>query len=249
LKHTVICTSSLNIMKYPPALKRSIRQIFHRRGNLFCPVCESAIRNFLPYDAIWPERQGEICPVCRAFARHRWLWLCMSRENMVRPRVNVLEFGPSPCLTWRMRRECMTVTTTDLYAEGVDVKADICALPFSAMSFDVVLCSMVLEHIPDDMKAMRELRKVLKQGGIAFITVPIRPGNTYENETIISLEDREKHFGQNDHVRFYGMDIVERLQEVGFDVKISDVKEMVSPSERERMSLGTGEGDIFFVCS
>jgi SAM-dependent methyltransferase len=238
-------------MKYPHGLKRSIRKVFHRRGKLFCPICESSIREFLPYDAIWPERQGEICPVCLAKARHRWLWLSLRRENMVRPAVNVLEFAPSPCLTWRMRREGMVVTTTDLYAEGVDVKADICALPFAPQSFDVVLCSMVLEHIADDMQAMRELRKVLKPGGKALITVPIRQGTTYEDDAIVSPQDREKHFGQNDHVRFYGMDIVDRLRCAGFKVKVTDVMESVSAADRFKMSLGTGiyAGDLLFVCT
>lgn len=236
-------------MKYPYWFKRAIKKVFHRRGNLHCPVCGSSVQSFGPYDAIWPERDGEICPVCRAFARHRWLWLCMQREDVVKPGITVLEFAPSPCLTRRMRREGMKVTTTDLYAEGVDVTADICNLPFPDKSFEVVLCSMVLEHIPDDIKAMQEIRRILKPGGKAFITVPIQSGTTYENEAVQTPEEREKHFGQNDHVRFYGMDIVDRLAKTGFQVAIASVTELVEATDRLRMSLGTGEGDTFFVCT
>lgn len=219
----------------------------HRRGSFYCPVCESAVKSFGPFDAIWPERKGEICPVCRAFARHRWLWLCMKREQVVEPGVTVLEFAPSPCLTLRMRREGMKVTTTDLYEAGVDVIADICNLPFPANSHDVVLCSMVLEHIPNDVKAMQEIHRILKPGGKAFITVPLRDGATYENEAITTPEDREKHFGQRDHARFYGLDIVDRLERTGFKVNKVDVKEQLLPEDTIRMSLGTGEGDLIFV--
>jgi hypothetical protein len=244
---TLLSAFGMRAMKYPDWLKRSAKKFLNARGDLYCPVCDSAIRTFEVFDAKWPEREGEICPVCRAFARHRWLWLCMKQESIVKPGATVLEFAPTSCLTRRMRRAGMKVTTTDLYADNVDVRADICALPFPPQSFDIVLCSMVLEHIPDDIKAMQEIHRVLRPHGKVFITVPIRDGRTYENSSVTTPEDREKHFGQMDHVRFYGMDIVERLERTGFQVSTVDVKANILPEVISRISLATGEGDVILV--
>jgi SAM-dependent methyltransferase len=107
----------------------------------------------------------------------------------------------------------------DLQSPLSDVHADICALPFRDDEFDAVICNHVLEHVPDDRAAMRELRRILRQGGFAILMVPFQPDRqTYEDPTVVDPERREELFGQFDHVRLYGSDYLDRLREAGFDV-------------------------------
>ena len=102
-----------------------------------------------------------------------------------------------------------------------DVKADLCALPFEDDSFDVIFCNHVLEHIPDDAQAMRELYRVMKKGGWGIFQVPqdINRAHTFEDDTITDPAERTRIFGQYDHVRVYGLDYFDRLRQVGFEVE------------------------------
>jgi len=111
--------------------------------------------------------------------------------------------------------------TADLNPEQVMVKMDITAIQYPDKTFDAILCNHVLEHIPDDRKAMSELHRVLKPGGWAILQVPVSKvlEQTYEDSTITSPQEREKHFGQKDHVRIYGKDYSQRLKEAGFEVE------------------------------
>jgi ubiquinone/menaquinone biosynthesis C-methylase UbiE len=115
----------------------------------------------------------------------------------------------------------LRIVTLDLERVDVAVRGDITRLPFPSASFDGVICSHVLEHIPDDAGAMRELRRVLRPGGTILIQVP-QSGkqHTYEDWSITSAEERIKHFGQEDHVRWYGEDLVDRLRVAGLKVAI-----------------------------
>ena len=137
----------------------------------------------------------------------------------------------------------MGLSTTDLHSPLADVKADICALPFEDNTYDFILCNHVLEHIPNDLKAMEELYRVLKPGGTAILQVPLEEDreNTFEDDTITDQQERTRIFGQYDHVRIYGQDYYKRLQEVGFEaipmdfikeVTEDDIQHFVLPSER-----------------
>jgi SAM-dependent methyltransferase len=116
---------------------------------------------------------------------------------------------------------------------------DITAIPEPAARFDVVICNHVLEHIPHDRKAMRELRRVLRPGGLAILQHPIhnRP-DTYEDASVVDPAARLRVFGQEDHVRIYGWDMLERLREAGFaDVATLEPCDDYSPAERARYGL------------
>ena len=117
--------------------------------------------------------------------------------------------------------------------------ADLTRLPFRADHFDVIYCSHVLEHIPDDRAAMRELRRVLAPKGWAILQVPIgftdRP--TYEDWSITSPEDRLRAFGQDDHVRMYGNDYTTRLEESGFRVTVDPFVREHTAAEQQRFGL------------
>jgi SAM-dependent methyltransferase len=101
---------------------------------------------------------------------------------------------------------------------------DLTDIPFESGYFDLVIASHILEHIPNDQLAMKEIRRVLKKGGSAFLQTPVaqKLEETYENTDITTEEDRVKHFGQKDHVRVYGKDYGERLEKAGFEVQITD---------------------------
>ncbi len=124
----------------------------------------------------------------------------------------------------------------DLYSPIADVKADICNLPFEDNNFDVILCNHVLEHIPDDKKAMQELFRVLKPGGWGIFQIPqdINRKNTFEDNSITDPKERAKIFGQYDHVRIYGLDYFEKLRSVGFEVEEVRYSDKLTSTEIEK---------------
>lgn len=159
----------------------------------------------------------------------------------------LLQFAPEPCLLDRLKQvPGLDLTTGDIASELADVKLDIQALPFEDSSFDCILCSHVLEHIPDDRLAMRELRRVLRPGGWALVNVPVKGEVTFEDPDIVSPEDRTRHFGQWDHLRFYGRDIEGRLKEAGFEVRAERFADRFEPALRTHLRLA---GELLFTCT
>jgi SAM-dependent methyltransferase len=135
--------------------------------------------------------------------------------------------------------------TADLFQPGVDVVLDLQTLDLPSESVDVFVCSHLLEHVPDDRKALTELRRCLALGGRALIMVPVIEGwkQTYENASVESEQDRALHFGQFDHVRFYGADVRKRI--IGADFDLTEF--VASPGECIRFGLLRGE--TVFVAS
>ena len=157
--------------------------------------------------------------------------------------------APEQCfLSIFKKMKHLDYTTADLYSPIVDVKADILNLPFPDNEFDIVFCNHVLEHIEDDSKAMKELFRVMKPGGMGIFQVPqeLAREKTYEDPTILTAEDRAKHFGQYDHVRIYGKDYFNRLRKAGFKVDEVDYSKTLSPELVEKYCLAKGE--ILPVC-
>jgi SAM-dependent methyltransferase len=139
-------------------------------------------------------------------------------------------------------------TTTDLFSPLADVKADICNLPFEDNSYDIVLCNHVLEHIPDDTKAMQELYRVLKPGGMGIFQIPqdLSRATTFADDSITDPKERAKIFGQYDHVRVYGRDYFDKLRSIGFTVIEEDYTTKIAPELVEKYCLAKGE--IIPVC-
>jgi ubiquinone/menaquinone biosynthesis C-methylase UbiE len=123
---------------------------------------------------------------------------------------------------------------------------DITDIQYPSQSFDVIYCSHVLEHIQDDRQAMRELHRVLKEDGWAVLLVPITAEKTYENPSIATPAERLRAFGQEDHCRRYGPDLVNRLREAGFTVEVTKVEELLSKADAIRMGLTHASGDIHY---
>ena len=174
------------------------------------PIDGSKYRKFLPYGYGEELRQNALCPGTLSLERHRLLWLYLSKEtNFLNQPLKVLHLAPEQVFYRLFKKfDHWDYTTTDLYSPLAEVKADICKLPFESNIYDLVFCNHVLEHVPDDQKAMSELYRVLKKGGTLIAQVPIKEDRlkTFENWSITSPDERAKVFGQYDHVRIYGQD-------------------------------------------
>ena len=136
--------------------------------------------------------------------------------------------------------------SADLFNPLAMVKMDITDIQYPDESFDVIYCSHVLEHVDDDRKAMSEFRRVLKSDGWAILLVPIFGETTYEDPSIVDPAERLKHFGQEDHVRQYGRDYVDRLRDAGFSVSVAEASELCQESDVVQMGLTPASGEIFF---
>ena len=213
------------------------------------PIDGKSYKKFLPY-GYGEQRPNVLAPGTLSLERHRLLWLYLKyKTDFFIANKKVLHMAPEQCfLPIFKKMKNLDYTTADLYSPIVDVKADILDLPFEDNSFDVVFCNHVLEHIEDDVKAMRELYRVLKPKGIGIFQVPqdLSLDNTYEDFSITSEEERKKHFGQYDHVRIYGKDYFDRLRKVGFTVKEVDYSKTVSTGIVDKYRLTPGE--ILPVC-
>ena len=218
---------------------------FFLRGNTYTdPIDGKSFRKFLPYGYENP-RENVLSPSTLSLERHRLLWLFLQGEtNLFTEQLRVLHFAPEQAFYRRFKGlKHLDYITTDLNSPLADVKADICNLPFKEGEFDVILCNHVLEHIPDDIKAMEELFRVMKPGGWGIFQVPqdLKRDSTFEDDTITDKKERAKIFGQYDHVRIYGRDYFDRLHKVGFIVDAVDYTAQFSDSEIERYRLAKGE--------
>ena len=156
----------------------------------------------------------------------------------------MLHFAPEQAFYKRFRKQGnLEYVTTDLNSPLADVKADICALPFENDAFDVILCNHVLEHIPDDTQAMKELFRVLRPGGWGVFQIPqdVKREKTFEDNTITDKKERAKIFGQYDHVRIYGLDYFDKLRNIGFIVEAVDYTAQLSHEEINQYRLAQGE--------
>lgn len=218
---------------------------FYYRGKTFeDPIDGKTFRSFLPY-GYENSRENVLSPSTLSLERHRLLWLFLKKEtNFFTAPLKVLHFAPEQAFYKRFRKlKNLAYTTTDLNSPLADVKADICNLPFSENSFDVILCNHVLEHIPNDTKAMQELYRVLKPGGWGVFQIPqdLNRARTFEDNSITNKTERAKIFGQYDHVRIYGRDYFEKLRSIGFKVTEMDFTAQLTDAEIERYRLAEGE--------
>ena len=202
-----------------------------------CPVCASEFRRFLPRHL--PE---SVCPRCGSHERHRMLWLYLARErpDLLAGAHSLLHFAPEPGIRRRLAAVSgLDYVTTDLDDRSVAVRADITALPFPDARFDALLCSHVLEHVPDDRRAMRELARVLAPGGWAIVLVPLDKGRseTLEDDAIDSPAGRLAAYWQADHVRLYGRDLADRLRDAGFEVTVDCFVTRLDPEAVARYAL------------
>jgi SAM-dependent methyltransferase len=208
------------------------------------PIDGKGFRTFLPY-GYGAQRSNVLSPSTLSLERHRLLWLYLKIEtDFFSAQSKVLHFAPEQCFLKRFRNmKNLDYTTTDLESPIADVKADICDLPFEDNTYDVIFCNHVLEHIPDDKRAMQELYRVMKRGGYGIFQIPqdLSREVTYENDGITDKKERAEIFGQYDHVRVYGRDYFDKLRAVGFKVKEVDFTNYFSEEAITQFCLAKGE--------
>jgi len=215
------------------------------KGSLYQdPIDGSTFRKFLPY-GYQNQRLNVLSPSTLSLERHRLLWLFLKRETdfFTKP-YKLLHFAPEQAFYKRFKKlKHINYTTTDLNSPLADVKADICDLPFDDDSFDVVLCNHVLEHIPDDTQAMKEIFRILKKGGWAILQIPqnLNREKTFEDNSITDPKERTKIFGQYDHVRVYGLDYFDKLKSVGFNIDPVEYSKKLSAKDLDYYRLAPRE--------
>lgn len=189
--------------------------------------------------------------------RHRVLRLYLDREIDVASRAgkSLLHFAPEePIGRWLETVMGAGYVSADIDPDRAMEAMDITKINRPDGTFDLVLVSHVLEHIPDDHRAMSELFRVLKPSGVAILQHPVdyALSETYEDWTLTSPEDRARAFLQEDHVRIYGADLAERLQSVGFRVRIRRYRAELTAAERRYYCLDEGteseRADDIYVC-
>jgi SAM-dependent methyltransferase len=196
----------------PLARLRAARTRLRERGDAVeCPICSGHFARFLPYGG----RDGVLCPGCGAAERHRLLWLWLNDPGHPdRLRGRMLAFGPDDATEARLRaRPGLDYLSADIDGSQAMTAADVTDLPFEEGSFDSVLCSHVLEHVPDEAAALAEVRRVLRPGGWAAIMLPVDRSlpTTVEDPAAGTPEARQERFGHWDHVRLYGADVARRI--------------------------------------
>jgi SAM-dependent methyltransferase len=202
-------------------------------GARHCPVCERRVRRF----AGALGRKAARCPRCGSLERHRHLWLYLEREMAVTSApLAVLHVAPDEGIDRRMAGlGNLRYVSGDLHGERGSQALDLTALTFEDAAFDLVIAFHVLEHIPDDARALGEIRRVLRPGGSALLQVPLRDGPTLEDPAADTPQARLARFGQEDHVRQYGADFPDRVAAAGLEPEA--VEYALPAAELERFGI------------
>ena len=246
--NTVIKEIAKNVL--PQSIKNQIFKIRLVKSAL-TPIAEREC-NICGYTGFFggfgrPLRLDARCPSCESLERHRLLMLAISRgeiENFLNANARVLHFAPEKILEAKFRKQYDNYITADLYADA-DLVLNLEDIDVKDEQYDIIVANHVLEHV-DDNKASYELFRILKKGGVLVCQVPIIEGwnATYENEAVKTDEERWLHFGQGDHVRFYGADFRTRICAGGFKL----AKEITSEGvDVTRYGLLRGEKVFVFA--
>jgi len=224
---------------------RPFLRYFYKGNRFIDPIDGSGYCTFLPYGYGAKLRPNALCPGTLSLERHRLLWLYLTRQTtFLKDSLKVLHLAPEQVFYNKFKSfSHWHYTTADLYSPLADVKADICALPFQDNSYDLILCNHVLEHIPNDRKALSELYRVLKKGGTLIAQVPLDENRTatFEDDRITDPKERTKVFGQYDHVRIYGQDFYNRLEKVGFQTLAVSIQDQLKSREIIQYALPSKE--------
>ncbi len=246
-------------MNYISILRRIAKKTKRQKNKLtgvYCPLCGNYFKEFK--EAGVHKRSNAECPGCGSRERHRLLYLYLKEKKILfdlNEPVNLLHFAPERCL-YNLFRNLKRVSYypcdlyPELYAHLKPIKTtreDITQISFKDKRFDVIMCNHVLEHIEEDRKALRELYRVMKPGGKGIFLVPLDESleKTYEDFSITSPKEREKAFGQKDHVRLCGKDYLDRYREAGFKVNISTFG--TNFSKRKRYKYGLLETEKIYL--
>ncbi|MFY0687768.1 MAG: class I SAM-dependent methyltransferase [Cyclobacteriaceae bacterium] len=222
-------------------------------SNVYCSFCENYFLTFLP-GGVSQKRANAQCPKCNSLERHRLMWYVIQDRKLFNGPLRMLHVAPEElfynALAAKANIDYVPCAKfgdgyPDEYPAGT-VDRDLTQMPDENNSYDGIICSHVLEHIPEDITAMKELYRILKPGGWAILQVPLDKSRekTYEDWSITDPKEREKRFGQWDHVRVYGLDYKERLESSGFDVEVIDLYQRLG--SKDYFKFGFMDEDIYY---
>jgi len=223
---------------------------FYHGNKVDCPICGGHFRKFLPYGR-GKAGNNRLCPQCLSLERHRLLWLYLTEKtDFFTAPLKVLHFAPEQSFLERFQAlKNLDYTTADLDSPIADLHLDVTAIGQPSDTYDVVICNHVLEHVSDANKAFAEIKRIMKPGGWAILLVPINPNvDTFEDPSITDPKERERLFGQYDHVRQFGRDYAEVLRKAGFKVTEDRIYYEISEEQRERMHLARRGEEIIYRC-
>lgn len=203
-----------------------------------CNVCSKGLRKFKKLGV------DKICPSCGSLMRNRRLWEFVNKQFDL-GNISVLDFSPSRNLFREFKKRNIQYTASDLSGDFIsDVSFDITDINAPNGQYDLVICYHILEHVIQDVEAMRELYRVLSKKGSCIVQTPFKEGDIYEDYSIVSEVDRAIHFGQEDHVRIYSVNgLKNRLENVGFKV------EALNFTEKELNYHGFLTNETILVCT
>lgn len=235
-------------LSYPFKL---VAPMLYKGDNVACPVCDRSFSKFLSYGSEVAHRENVLCPFDLTLERHRLMWLYLKdHSNFFKDDLKVLHIAPEQCFHKKFQgQKNLEYLTGDLVSPIADMHFDLHDIPLEDNRFDIVFCNHVMEHVNDAIRCMSELNRVMKPGGWGIMQVPqdFSRDTTYEDPSIITPEDREKHYWQKDHVRLFGNDYPEWLKKAGFDVKEFKKEEFYSQQQIERYRLSKEE--VLYIVS
>ena len=224
-------------------LSRYQAEVLSRMDGVFprkCNICGFA-GNFKAYGH--PPRYDARCPRCDSLDRHRHFALLLADGSIkISNTAQLIHFAAEACIAKLMKDRTEHYRSADICPGRCDIVLNIEQLDLADRSIDAVVCFDVLEHV-NDRKALSELFRVLRPGGFAALRTPSVEGwtDTYENSEVRSSQERLLHFGQEDHVRFYGRDLRDRIQHAGFRL------EEFTATEPNVATFGLFRGDKIFI--
>ena len=216
--------------------------VLYRGNKVECPVCEKSFSKFLSYGSNVAHRENVLCPYDLTLERHRLMWLYLTRKTdfFSAESLKVLHIAPEQCFLPHFKKQNnLDYTTADLVSPIADIHFDLHDIPLEDNQYDVVFCNHVMEHVDDPIRCMSELNRVMKPGGWAIMQVPqdMSRTETYEDKSITSPDEREKHFWQKDHVRLFGKDYPSYLEKAGFKVNEFDLNTEFDATEVVKFRL------------
>ncbi|MEM0913820.1 MAG: methyltransferase domain-containing protein [Planctomycetota bacterium] len=218
--------------------------------NRHCPICGWQGRHFLMFGTPPNRRLDAACPKCGSLERQRLGWLVLkevlAETGLDQERLRTLHVAPEVCIEAALRPLSDEYLSIDLTDRGMRIM-DVTALELEDETHDVVWCSHVLEHVPDDGLALSEFFRVLRPGGVALLQVPVWGEATVEDPTVTDPRERLRLFHQRDHVRAPGDDYAQRMVDVGFDVTVKHTREF-DPAQVSRQGLDYYCTNNVFVC-
>jgi SAM-dependent methyltransferase len=229
------------------SVQRRVLPLLYAGDRVECPCCARRFRAFAPYAG----RPNAWCPACQCLERHRLLWLYLSeRTDLLTRELSVIHFAPERALQARLRElPGLRYASADLDPSSIaELRVDITDMPFPDSSFDVAIVNHVLEHVPDDRRALSELARVLVPGGVLYTMHPVEHdrGRTYEDPAVRTPRQRRRAYGDRDDARVYGRDFADRVRAAGFDVTVERYLRELPP---ELATLHGLVDDEIYVCA